>query len=87
MTTHTNVTKEDLINLSKLAEQQKNQGANKIKYRIFKYTHEKELEESFSLITKKTGKNNESTKKLSKTVEKSAVDDDNSQAVALKYSN
>ena len=52
MSIYPNVSEEDLIILRKLAEQQKNQRANKIKYRILKQTHIK-LEESLSPITKK----------------------------------
>ena len=48
-----NVTEQDLINLRKLAEQQKNQRAEKIKNRIFKQTHDVRLAESLSPITEK----------------------------------
>ena len=42
-----------LINLRKLAEQQKEQGALKIKYIILKQTHDVKLAENLSPITKK----------------------------------
>ena len=53
MNIQSSVTEQDLINLLKLAEQQKNQRALKIKNRISKQTHDLELAESLSLITKK----------------------------------
>ena len=39
MSIYSNVTEQDLINLRKLAEQQKNQRALKIKNRILKQSH------------------------------------------------
>ena len=53
MRIYSNVTEQDLINLRKLAEQQKNQRAEKIKNRILKKTHEVKLAESLSPIAKK----------------------------------
>ena len=53
MTIYSKVTEEDLINLRKLAEQQKNQRALKIKNRILKQTHDIKLAESLSPIPKK----------------------------------
>ena len=50
MRMYPNVTQQDLTNLGKLAEQQKNQRAIKIKNRILK-THDKKLE-NLSPITK-----------------------------------
>ena len=46
MSIFSNVTEEDLITLLKLAEQQKNQRALKIKNRILKQTHDIKLAES-----------------------------------------
>ena len=40
MSIYSNVTEDDLINLRKLAEQQKNERALKIKNRILKQTHD-----------------------------------------------
>ena len=60
MSLHSNVTEQDLNNLRKLAEQQKNQRALKIKNRILKQTHDNKIAESLSPITKKL---DESTKK------------------------
>ena len=45
MSTYPNVTEQDLINLRKLDEQQKNQRAEKSKNRILKQTHDIKLEE------------------------------------------
>ena len=55
MSIYSNITEQDLISLRKLAEQQKNQRALKIKIRILKQTHDIKLAESLSPITKKTG--------------------------------
>ena len=51
MSIYSNVTEEGLINLRKLAEQQKNERALKIKIKILKQTHDKKLPESLSPIT------------------------------------
>ena len=51
MSIYSNVTEHDLINLRKLAEQQKNQRA--IKNTILKQTHDKKLGENLSPINKK----------------------------------
>ena len=53
MSVYSNVTEQDLINLRKLAEQQKEQRALKIKNRILKQTHDIKLAESLSPITEK----------------------------------
>ena len=89
MSIYSNVTEQDLINLRKLAEQQKNQRALKIKNRILKQTHDDKLAESLSPITKKLDevKNsvnesiNESTKQL---VKKSNIVDENTQTPAIE---
>ena len=64
MSIYPNVTQEDLNKLSELAEQQKEQRANKIKNRILKQTHDEKLAETFKPITNKLEKINESTKNL-----------------------
>ena len=64
MSIYPNVTQQDLINLSKLAEQQKNQGATKIKSRILIQTHDIKLAENLPPITTNLKKVNESTQKL-----------------------
>ena len=53
MSIYSNVTEADLENLRKLAQQQKNERALKIKNRILKQTHDIKLAESLSPITKK----------------------------------
>ena len=68
MSIYANVTAQDLDNLRKLAEQQKNQRALKIKNRVLKQTHDIKLAESPSPITKKL---DETTKNLSDIIKKS----------------
>ena len=51
MSIYSNVTEQDLDNLRKLAQQQKNQQAIKIKNRILEKTHDKKLAESLSPLT------------------------------------
>ena len=53
MSIYSNVTEQDLVNLRKLAEQQKNQRAEKTKNRILKQTLDDKLAESLSPITKR----------------------------------
>ena len=55
------VTEQDLINIRKLAEQQNNQRALKIKNRILIQTHDIKLAEILSHITKKLYTISEST--------------------------
>ena len=62
MSIYSNVTEEDLINLRKLANQQKEQRALKIKNRILEKTHDIKLAESLSPITKKLDVINNSIK-------------------------
>ena len=64
MSIYSNVTEQDLINLRKLAEQQKNQRALKIKNRILKQTHDINLAESLSPITKKLDEIKETTQNI-----------------------
>ena len=66
MSIYSNVTEQDMINLRKLAEQQKNQRALKIKNRVLKQTHDIKLAESLSPVTKKLDVIIESTKKQEK---------------------
>ena len=68
MSIYSNVNEKDLDNLRKLAKQQKEQRALKIKNRILKQTHDKELAESLSPITKKL---DETTKKLGEVIKES----------------
>ena len=53
MSIYSNGTEQDLNNLRKLAKQQKNQRAEKIKNRFLKQTHDVKLAESFSPNTKR----------------------------------
>ena len=53
MSIYSNVSEQDLFNLRKLAEQQKEQRALKIKNRILKQTHDINLAESLPPVTKK----------------------------------
>ena len=68
MSIYSNVTEGDLINLRKLAEQQKEQRAIKIKNRILKQAHDIKLAESLSPITKKL---DETTKELGDVIKES----------------
>ena len=71
MSFYSNVTEQDLINLRKLAEQQKEQRSLKIKNRILKKTHDIKLAESLSVITKKLDEVKESTQNLGDVFKKS----------------
>ena len=84
MNFYSNVTEQDLINLRKLAERQKEQRSLKIKNRILKRTHDIKLAESLSPITNKLDVNNDSTKQLGEIVKKSDVEDGITQTPAIK---
>ena len=71
MSIYSNVTEQDLIDLRKLAEQQKSQRVLKIKNRILKQTHDIKLAESLSPITKKIDEVKEYTEKLGEIVKES----------------
>ena len=64
MSIYSNVTEQDLNNLHKLAQQQKEQRALKIKNRVLKQTHDIKLAESLYPITKKLDTINQSTKEV-----------------------
>ena len=64
MSLYSNVTEEDLINLRKLAEEERNERALKIKNRILKQTHDKKLAESLSPVTKNLDEVKETTEEL-----------------------
>ena len=78
MSIYSNVTEQDMINLRKLAQQQKEQRAIKIKNRILKETHDIKLAESLSPITKKLKK---STKKISEVIKESNSENENNQEI------
>jgi len=71
-----------LINLHKLAEQQKNYRAPEIKNRILKQTHDIKIAESLSPITKKLDEVKYSTQKLGDFVKESQPD--NSPQLAIE---
>ena len=71
MSIYSNVTEKDLDNLRKLAEQQKEQRAPKIKNRILKQTQDIKLAESLSPITKKLDTINENTIKIGEVIKES----------------
>ena len=71
MSIYSNVTEKDLDNLRKLADQQRNQRALKIKNKILKQTHDVKLAESLSPIIKKLDKINESTQNLGDVIKES----------------
>ena len=81
MSIYSNVTEEDLINLRKLAQQQKEQRALKIKNRIIKQTHDIKLAESLSPITKKIEEVNKSTKKIGDVIKTSNSENENNQEI------
>ena len=81
MSIYSNVTEKDLDNLRKLAQQQKDQRALKIKNRILKETHDIKLAESLSPITKKLDKINKSTKKIRKVIKESNSENENNQEI------
>ena len=81
MSIYSNVTQENLINPRKLAEQQKQQRALKIKNRTLKQTHDVKLAESLSPITKKLDEVNRSTKKISEVIKESNSGNENNQEI------
>ena len=78
MSIYSNVTEHDLINLRKLAEQQKEQRVIKIENRILKQTHDVKLAASLSPITKKL---DETTKKLGEVIKGSNSENENNQEI------
>ena len=95
MSISSNVTEQDLINLRKLAQQQKEQRALKIRNKILKQTHDIKLAESLSPITKKLDEVNKTTQEslspitqqLAKLDKKSKVIDGNTQTPAIENTN
>ena len=72
MSIYPNVTEKDLDNLRKLAQQQKEQRALKIKNKILEKTHDKKLAESLSPITKRLDlKENNKGEKIGEFIKKS----------------
>ena len=81
MSIYSNVTEQDLEHLRKLAEQEKNQRAEKIKNRILKQTHDIKLAESLSPITKRLDEVNKSTKKIGEVIKGSNSGNENNQEI------
>ena len=71
MSIYSNVSERDFINLSKLAEQQKNQRALEFKNRILKQTQKIKSAENLSNINKKSDEVKNSTQKLDEIVKES----------------
>ena len=71
MSIYSNVTEQDLDNLRKLAEQQKNQRALEIKNRNLKQVHDIKLAESLSPITKKLDEVKKTTQELGDVIKES----------------
>ena len=88
MSIYSNVTEQDLDNLRKLAEQQKNQRALKIKKRILQQTHDIKLAESLSPITKRIDEVNKSinefTQELGDVIKKSQPAIENTPQPAIE---
>ena len=84
MSVYSTVTKQNLIILRKLADQQKSQRALKIKNRVLKQTHDINLAESASPKTKKIDDTKESRKKLGEVVKKTDVEDGKTQTRAIE---
>ena len=81
MSIYSNVTDQDLINLRKFAEQQKNERALKIKKRILKQTPGIKLAEGLSPITEKLDSIKESTKKVNEIVKESNSENEDKQEI------
>ena len=73
-----------MINLRKLAEQQKNQRALINKNGLLKQTQDKNLAEKLSTITQKLDEVNGSTKIISEIVKKIDLEDGNTQTPAIE---
>ena len=78
------VTEQDLIILRKIAEQMKKTLALAIENRVSKQTHDGKLAGSLSPITEKIEEVKESTQKIGEIVEKSDVEDENTQTPAIE---
>ena len=71
MSIYPNVTEQYLINLRRLAEQKKNQRAEKIKNRILKQTYDVKLAGNLSPITEKVEEVKKSTQEVGEIIKKS----------------
>ena len=70
MSIYSNVTEQDLDNLRKIAQQQKEQRAIKRKNRTLKQTHDEKLAETLSPITKKLDEVYKSTQEVGDIIKK-----------------
>ena len=77
MSIYSNVTEQDMTNLRKIAEQQKNQRAETIKKRILKQRHDTELAESLSPVRKNLDEVNKSTQEVCEIIKKSQPSQNN----------
>ena len=84
MSFYPNVTEQDLENLRKLADQQKNERALKIKNRILKQTHDIKLAESLSPITEKLDEVNKSTQEVGDIIKESNSEKEVIPSILLK---
>ena len=80
-----NITKQDLINLSILTEQRKNQRALKIENRNSKQTHDKKLAEIFTAITRRLEKLHESTQKLGEVFRRNSQIENQQEIVPVEF--
>ena len=76
-----NVTEQGLIKLRKLADQQKNQRAHKIRNRILKQTHDIKIAKSLSPITKKSEEFIKSIEKIGDVIKESNFENENLQGI------
>ena len=84
MSIYPTITKQGKINFDELTEKQKKQRATETKNRNLKQTHDIKVAENLSPITKKLDNINETTENLGEVVEKSEVEDGNTQTLAIQ---
>ena len=73
MSIYSNITEQDLINLRKLSQQQKEQRAHKLKNRILIQTHDIKIPESLSPITNKLDEGKKSTQEVGEIIKKAIL--------------
>ena len=83
MSIYPNVTEQKFFSLRKLAEEQKNQKALKVKNRFLKQTHDINLAENLSPITKKLGEKFEKNPQLAMENSKLVLEKSRSQTLKL----
>ena len=86
MSIYSNVTEQDLDNLRKLAQQQKEHRALKIKSRILKQTHDIKLAESLSPITKKLDETKDNLKNVKESTQNlgNVIKENNAPQLAIE---